>query len=90
MILIIILGAGAGVVLGTHFRVFVLGPAVLLVSPATLTACFTRGIGAHTIVLTALAVLFSLQFGYVMGSLAATYFRANQAATGELVSIAVY
>jgi hypothetical protein len=77
MILIIILGAVAGAVLGSHFRVFVLGPAILLVSAATVTACFTRGIDAHTIVLDALAVLLSLQFGYVIGGVAATYFRVQ-------------
>ena len=77
MLAIIVLGAVAGALLGSHFKMFVLGPAILLASFAAVAAGFTSHFDAHTIVLGALATLAALQFGYVVGGVAAAYLDAK-------------
>ena len=77
MLAIIVLGAASGALLGSHFKMFILGPAILLASFATVAAGFTSHFDAHTIVLGVLATLAALQFGYVVGGVAAAYLDAK-------------
>ena len=74
MLAIVILGAVAGAVLASHFKIFVLGPAMLLACAATVVAGCVSGMDAHTIVVAVLAVFVSLQLGYVAGGVAAAHF----------------
>ena len=77
MIAIIVFGAVAGALLGSHFKMFILGPAILLASFVTAVAGLTSHFDAHTIVLGVLATLAALQFGYVVGGVAAAYLDAK-------------
>jgi hypothetical protein len=72
-----ILGAAAGALLGSQCKMFILGLAILLASFATVAAGFTSHFDAHTIVLGVLATLAALQFGYVVGGVAAAYLDAK-------------
>jgi hypothetical protein len=74
---IIVLGAASGALLGWHFKMSILGPAILLVSFATVAVGFTSHFDANTIVLGVLAILAALQFGYVVGGVAAAYLDAK-------------
>jgi hypothetical protein len=74
MLAVIILGAAVGLVLGAYFKMFALGPAIMLASAATVATGFINGMDAHIVVLAVLAVLVSLQVGYVVGGVAAAYF----------------
>jgi ethanolamine transporter EutH len=76
MLAIIVLGAAAGAILGSHFKMFVLGPAILLACFAAVAAGFISHVDAHTIVLGVLATLAALQFGYVVGGVAAAHLNA--------------
>jgi hypothetical protein len=71
MLAIIVLGTAVGAILGSHFKIFILGPAFLLASSATVVAGLIGKVDAHTIVLALLAILAALQFGYVVGGVAA-------------------
>ena len=77
MLAIIVLGAVAGALLGSHFKMFILGPAILLASFVTAVAGLTSHFDAHTIVLGVLATLAALQFGYVVGGVVAAYLDAK-------------
>jgi hypothetical protein len=77
MLATIVLGAAAGALLGSHCKMFILGPAILLACFATVAAGFTSHFDAHTIVLGVLATLAALQFGYVVGGVAAAYLDAK-------------
>ena len=73
MLAMIIFGAAVGAILGSQFKMLVLGPAILFAIPGTAAAGFIRGIDPHDIVLAVLAISASLQFGYVVGGIAAAY-----------------
>jgi hypothetical protein len=70
---IVIFAFAAGIILGTRFRVFVLAPAILFAIISTVPITFANGISGGASVLVALAVIVSLQCGYVAG-VAAAYF----------------
>jgi len=63
----------AGIILGSRFRVFVLAPAILLATISTVAITFANGVSGGAIVLVVLAVMVSLQCGYVAG-VAIAYF----------------
>ena len=73
MIAIVIFGVGLGAVLGSYFKIFVLGPAILFAAAATLAVDFVREVSPSTIVLAIVAILASLQFGYLAGGIATAY-----------------
>jgi hypothetical protein len=73
---IVISGFVAGTILGSRLRVFVLVPAMLFATVGTATVSFANGVNLLTSVLAVLAVLASLQCGYV-GGVAAAYFAAR-------------
>ena len=73
---IVIFGFVAGAILGSRFRVFVLAPAMLFASVSTVSVSFANGVNLLTSFLAVLAVLASLQCGYVGGAVAA-YFAAR-------------
>jgi hypothetical protein len=73
MLAIAIFGAAVGAVLSLRYRMVVLMPAMVFASAATLAVGFASGANPHSIVLAILAILASLQFGYVAGGLAAAY-----------------
>jgi hypothetical protein len=73
MLAMTIFGAAVGTFLGSQFKMFVLGPAILFALAETVAAGFIRGTDSLDIVLSVLAVLGSLQFGYVGGGVAAVY-----------------
>jgi hypothetical protein len=73
---IVISGFMAGAILGSRFRVFVLVPAMLFATVGTAAVSFANGVSLLTSVLAVLAVLASLQCGYV-GGLVAAYFAAR-------------
>jgi hypothetical protein len=77
MLAIIVLGAASGALLGSHFKMLVLGPAILLACFAAMAAGFISHFDAHTIVLGVLATLAALQFGYVVGGVVAAYLDAK-------------
>ena len=56
MIAIVIFGVGLGAVLGSHFKIFVLGPAMLFAAAATLAVDFVRDVSPSTIVLAIVAI----------------------------------
>jgi hypothetical protein len=74
MLAVAMLGGAFGVVLGAHFKVFVLMPATLFASAATVVLGFGSGANLHAIFLAMLAILASLQFGFVAGGVTETYF----------------
>jgi hypothetical protein len=69
---IVISGFVFGCVLGLRFRVFVLGPALVVAAISTAAINSANGFGGGRIVLAVLAVMVSLQCGYVVG-LGASY-----------------
>jgi hypothetical protein len=69
-----IFGATVGAFLGSQFKMFVLGPATFFALSVTVAAGFARGLGLHEIALVVLAILASLQFGYIAGGVAALFF----------------
>ena len=69
MVTIVIFGAALGAVLGSHFKVFVLGPAMLFAAAAALAVDFVRDVSPSTIVFAIVAILASLQFGYLAGGI---------------------
>ena len=73
---IVISGFVAGAILGSLFRVFVLVPAMFFATVGTAAVSFANGVNLLTSVLAVLAVLASLQCGYV-GGLVAAYFAAR-------------
>ena len=73
---IVISGFVAGAILGSRFRVFVLVPAMFFATVGTAVVSFANGVNLSTSVLAVLAVLASLQCGYV-GGLVAAYFPAR-------------
>jgi hypothetical protein len=64
---IVISGFVFGCVLGLRFRVFVLGPALVVAAISTAAISSANGFGGGRIVLAVLAVVVSLQCGYVVG-----------------------
>ena len=73
---IVISGFVAGAILGSRFRVFVLAPAMLFVTVSTVAVSFANGVNLLTSFLAVLAVLASLQCGY-LGGVVAAYFAAR-------------
>jgi hypothetical protein len=73
---IVISGFVAGAILGSRFRVFVLAPAMLFATVSTVAVSFANGVNLFTSFLAVLAVLASLQCGYV-GGVVAAYFAAR-------------
>jgi hypothetical protein len=63
---IVISGFIVGCILSLRFRVFVLGPALLFAAISTSAISSTNGFGGGTIVLAVLAVMISLQCGFVV------------------------
>ena len=83
MIAIVIFGAGFGAVLGSHFKIFVLGPAMLFAAVATLAIDFVREVSPSTIVLAIVAILASLRFGYLAGGIATAYLSMRFKPSGD-------
>jgi hypothetical protein len=75
MLTVILFAAAIGVILGSSCRILVLGPATLLASSATLAAGFVSNANFITITCVLLAVLATLQIGYVLGGIAGAYLR---------------
>jgi hypothetical protein len=73
MLAMAILGAAIGAVLGSQFKMFVLGPATLFAVCCTVAAGFVRGLSAYDVLIATLAILSSLQCGYFAGGVAASY-----------------
>ena len=73
MVTIVIFGAALGAVLGSHFKIFVLGLAMLFAAAAALAVDFVRDASPSTIVFAIVAILASLQFGYLAGGIATAY-----------------
>lgn len=73
MLAIAILGAALGIVLGSQFKMLVLGPAIFFALTATVAGGFMHGIDPRDIALAALAILASLQLGYVVGGVVVAY-----------------
>jgi hypothetical protein len=73
---IVISGFVAGAILGSRFKVFVLAPAMLFAAVSTVAINFANGVNLLTSFLAVLAVLTSLQCGYV-GAVAAAYLAAR-------------
>jgi hypothetical protein len=74
MLAMAIFGAAVGALLGSQFKMFVLGPAILFALSVTVAAGFARGLDLHDIALAVSAILASLQFGYIAGGVAASFF----------------
>jgi hypothetical protein len=66
----------AGTILGLRFRVFVLGPAILFATVSTVAISFANGLSGGTIILAVLAVVATLQCGYI-ASVATAYLAAR-------------
>jgi hypothetical protein len=73
---IVISGFVTGAILGSRFRVFVLVPAILFGIISTVVVSLASGVNLLTSFLAVLAVLTSLQCGYV-GGVVAAYFAAR-------------
>jgi hypothetical protein len=73
---IVISSFATGAILGSRFRVFVLLPAILFAIMSTVAVCLANGVNLLTSFLAVLAVLASLQCGYV-GGVVAAYFAAR-------------
>jgi hypothetical protein len=58
----------AGAILGTRFKVFVLVPAIVVGSAASIGASLAEGDGPWAIVLAAFLTVIALQIGYLGGS----------------------
>jgi predicted phage tail protein len=69
MIVFLIIGAFAGIMLGLRFKVFVLGPATLLVTAAITVSGIASGHEPGMIALTAFGAVASLQIGYFVGGI---------------------
>ena len=69
---IMISGLAAGAILGSRFRVLVLVPAILFGAATTVAIGVASGINLPAVALAVLAVLASLQCGYI-GGFAAAY-----------------
>jgi hypothetical protein len=74
MLAIVLFSATIGIILGSNFRIFVLGPAILFAFSGTLAAGFASGVSFATIAFAVSVILASLQIGYVVGGIAAAYF----------------
>jgi hypothetical protein len=75
MLVFLIAGAIAGILLGIRFKVLILVPASLLAAVVVIVTGSSHDLGP--VVLTLLGTVASLQFGYVVGSLLRTLFRAR-------------
>ena len=73
MLATILFAAGIGIILGSNCKVFVLGPAILFASGATLAAGLASNVGFVSIASVIVAILVTLQIGYVIGGVAAAY-----------------
>jgi hypothetical protein len=73
---IVISGFVVGAILGSRFRVFVLAPAILFATVSTVAVSFANGVNPLASFVAVLAVLASLQCGYV-GGVVAAYFAAR-------------
>jgi hypothetical protein len=65
---IVIVGFVVGTILSLRFRALVLLPALLFAAITTVAICFANRTGAGIVVLAVLAVMGSLQCGYLAGS----------------------
>jgi hypothetical protein len=72
MLAIIICIVVMGIILGSNFTVFILGPAILLTTAVTLVTGFANA-DYRFVVFTTLAMLASLQIGYFVGGISAAY-----------------
>jgi hypothetical protein len=73
MLTVILFAAAIGIILGSNCRIHVLGPTILLISGATFTAGFGLKVDFTTIALVLLAIVATLQIGYVVGGIASVY-----------------
>jgi hypothetical protein len=70
------------IILGSSFTVFILGPATVLTAAATLAVGFANA-DFRVAIFATLAMLASLQVGYVTGALAAAYLSKTPGSTWE-------
>jgi uncharacterized membrane protein len=71
MLASIICAAVIGIILGSNFTVFSLAPAILLSAAAALAASFANDADFHVVIFAMLAMVTSLQVGYLAGGIAA-------------------
>jgi hypothetical protein len=64
-----ILSTLIGAIFGTHFKVFILFPALVVVVALTVAVGFARGADPGYTLLTGLMCITGLQFGYLLGAL---------------------
>jgi len=67
MVAFSVIGTIAGVVLGLHFKVFVLAPTMLLASAIIIASGILSGHASSAILLTVFGTLALLQIGYLIG-----------------------
>jgi hypothetical protein len=69
MVLLIIFGVTIGAILGTRFRVFVVVPAIFFAAAIVVAIGYVNGLSGRTLSLALLAMLVSLELGYLVGCL---------------------
>lgn len=73
MVLLIIFGVTIGAILGTRFRVFVVVPAIFFAAAIVVAIGYVNGLSGRTLSLALLAMLVSLELGYLVGCFGAAY-----------------
>ena len=73
MVLLIIFGVTIGAILGTRFRVFVVVPAIFFAAAIVVAIGYVNGLSGRTLWLALLAMLVSLELGYLVGCFGAAY-----------------
>jgi hypothetical protein len=74
MLTIMVFAAAIGIILGSYCRILVLLPMILLISGATFAAGFGSKVDVTTFAFVLLAIVATLQIGYVVGGIAGVYF----------------
>ena len=67
MVAFSVIGTIAGVVLGLHFKVFVLAPAFLLIAAVIISSGIVTGHSSFSVALAMSGTLASLEIGYLVG-----------------------
>ena len=73
MLTIILFAAAIGIILGSKCGILVLVPTISLISGATFAAGFRSNVDLTTIAFVLLAIVATLQIGYVVGGIAGVY-----------------
>jgi hypothetical protein len=73
MFTVILFAAAIGIILGSNCKILVLVPTILLMSGATFAAGFGLKVDFTTVAFVLLAIVATLQIGYVVGGTAGVY-----------------